>query len=83
MRARGVVRISPADTGARVTVRSLLPEPGDGPTMTDTVGILESWTDGVLRIRRKNGELVTLTETSVVAARTISAAFPPSGEEKE
>lgn len=82
MRARGVVRITPADTGARVTIRSRIPQPGGGPSMTDTVGTLESWSDGVLRIRRKTGDIVELDETLLVAARTISAGFPQSGEER-
>ena len=83
MRARGIVRITPADTGARVSIRSLIPHPGAGPTMTDTVGILESWIDGVLRIRRKTGEIVHVEEAALVAARTIPAPFPQSGQECE
>lgn len=83
MRARGVVRITPADTGARVSIRSRIPHPDGGPTMTDTVGVLESWTNGVLRIRRKTGEIVNLEEAALVAARTIPAPIPPSGQDCE
>ena len=81
MRARGVVRITPADAGSRVTVRSRIPHRRGEPSMTDTVGVLESWTDGVLRIRTRRGQLVEVSEQSVVAARMISAGFPQSGEE--
>lgn len=83
MKARGVVRVTPADTGSRVTIRSLVRDPRDGPSMTDTVGVLESWTDGVLRIRKRSGEVVALDERTLVAGRTIPAAFPHSAQEKE
>lgn len=83
MKARGVVRISPADVGARVSVRARIPEPGDGPSMTDTVGILERWTDdGILCIRRRDGELVEIDAQLLVAARTFVAELRPRNIER-
>lgn len=76
MKARGVVRITPADVGSRVSVRARIPaEPGE-PSMSDTVGMLESWTDGVLRIRRRDGVVAEVDQQALIAARTIPADLP-------
>lgn len=80
MKAQGVVRITPTDTGSRVSVRRRIPhEPGQ-PSMTDVVGVLESWTDGSLRIRTKRGDVVEVAESSLVAGRTISVGFPQTDD---
>jgi len=82
MKARGVVRITPADVGARVSVRArIAAEPGE-PTMSDTVGVLESWTDGVLRIRRRNGVLAEVDQRALIAARTIVGGLPFTDEKR-
>lgn len=71
MRARLQVRITPADVGKRVTIRSRIPaQPGE-PRHTDTLGILRSWRDGTLVVERRGGEVVTLAETDLVGARTL------------
>lgn len=72
--ARFEVRISAADVGKRVSVRRLS-EPGtpDG-NFTDTVGVLASWDDGVLVITRKNGVVVRIPESSLVAGKVVPAA---------
>ncbi|MFE6778804.1 GNAT family N-acetyltransferase [Streptomyces sp. NPDC057702] len=68
------VRISPADVGKRVSVRRLN-DPGGGPQkFTDTVGVLTSWTGGVVRITRKNGEDVRIAEATLVAGKVIPPA---------
>ncbi|MFT2019135.1 GNAT family N-acetyltransferase [Streptomyces sp. 796.1] len=68
------VRISPVDVGKRVSVRRLN-DPGGGPQkFTDTVGVLASWSGGVVRITRKNGEVVHIPEATLVAGKVI----PPS-----
>ncbi|MFR9674343.1 GNAT family N-acetyltransferase [Streptomyces sp. TR06-5] len=68
------VRITPADVGKRVSVRSLTDgSPGEA-RFTDTVGVLTSWTGGVLRITRKAGESVELAETALVAGKPVPAA---------
>ena len=60
-------QISPADVGARITIRRRLP---DGRP-TDVVGDLESWDDGVLAIRRRDGELVQVPAGEVVTGRVV------------
>lgn len=41
---------------------------------TDTVGVLTSWTDGVLLITRKSGESVRVEESSLVAGKVVPSA---------
>lgn len=60
------------DVGARVSVRRRLP----GGGFTDVVGHLVSWRDGVLRVRRADGEEVDVDESSVVAGRPVPPAPP-------
>ncbi|MCU8595625.1 GNAT family N-acetyltransferase [Streptomyces sp. A13(2022)] len=68
------VRITVADVGKRVSVRRLR-EPGVTDEMfTDTVGVLTSWTDGVLLITRKSGESVRVAESSLVAGKVVPSA---------
>jgi len=78
MRARGVVRITPADVGRRVSVRARIPaEPGE-PSTTDTLGQLVSWADGVLVIERRDGTRRSVAEDHLVAARCV----PPPPERR-
>ncbi|WP_174567438.1 putative acetyltransferase [Actinomadura kijaniata] len=70
--ARLVVSISPADVGQRVSLRRRLPE----GAYSDVVGVLESWADGVLRVRRRTGEAVEVAEATVVAAKVVPPAPP-------
>jgi hypothetical protein len=72
VRARGVVRITPDDVGGRITVRARIAHSPGEPGMSDTVGVLESWEDGVLRIRRRDGSLAHVPEAALVAGRRIS-----------
>lgn len=71
MRGRYVVRISPADVGQRVTVRSRTHAPAGEPSTTDTVGVLRSWSGGLLHIERRDGTLAAVAEADLVAARAI------------
>jgi N-acetylglutamate synthase len=66
-----VVRLTPADVGRRVTVRSRIGGDHGGPRHTDAVGVLESWQAGVLRIRRRDGAVAEVAETALVAGRVI------------
>ena len=59
------------DVGRRVVVRYRLPEPEDGARATDVLGVLTSWSDGKLVVRRKDGELVTVAEGDVLAAKVV------------
>ena len=65
------VRITPSDVGKRVSVRSLTdPRKGLG-RFTDTIGILTSWTGGVLALVRRDGVTVEIEETSMVAGKVV------------
>ena len=43
---------------------------------TDTVGVLTSWDDGVLKITRRGGEHVRLAESELVAAKVVPDRAP-------
>ncbi|MFF9484347.1 GNAT family N-acetyltransferase [Streptomyces sp. NPDC014676] len=68
------VRITTADVGKRVSVRSLIEHGPSGERFTDTVGVLTSWDNGVLRITRKSGESVRVAESSLVAGKVVPSA---------
>ncbi len=61
-----MVSITPADVGRRVTVRRRVPE-----GFRDVVGVLESWTDGVLTVRKRDGALVEVAEETLAAAKIV------------
>src|SRR5687767_8667983 len=68
-----VVRFGPADVGRRITLRRRLPDGSpDAGRLSDVVGVLEAWTDGVLRLRRRTGELVEVPAHTVVAGRVVA-----------
>lgn len=64
--ARLIVRITPRDVGRRVSVRRR-----DREGFRDAVGVLESWRDGVLTVRRRDGSLVEIAEATMVAAKVV------------
>ncbi|MEY7976156.1 GNAT family N-acetyltransferase [Streptomyces pilosus] len=68
------VRITTADVGKRVSVRSLIEHGPPGEKFTDTVGVLTSWDHGVLRITRKDGEGVRIAESTLVAGKVVPSA---------
>ncbi|MFI9342407.1 GNAT family N-acetyltransferase [Streptomyces sp. NPDC052773] len=71
------VRITAADVGKRVSVRRLSNTSASavtGEKFTDTVGVLTSWNEGVLVITRRDGELVRIPESSLVAGKVVPAA---------
>lgn len=65
--ARLTVAITPADVGRRVTIRRALP---DG-RLGDVVGILLAWSDGVLRVRRRDDSVVEIAQATLVAAKVV------------
>lgn len=70
---RLVVRVGPADVGRRVTVR-YRPDRASA-TLTDVVGVLDSWSGGrggALAVRRRDGRLQPVPATAVVAARVVA-----------
>ncbi|MEG8280746.1 GNAT family N-acetyltransferase [Streptomyces sp. AHA2] len=68
------VRVTPADVGKRVSVRSLIEPPVSLEKFTDTVGVLTSWDNGVLLITRRSGERVRIAESALVAGKVVPAA---------
>ncbi|GAA2282204.1 GNAT family N-acetyltransferase [Streptomyces atrovirens] len=68
------VRITTADVGKRVSVRSLIEHGPSGEKFTDTVGVLTSWDNGVLRITKKSGESVRIAESALVAGKVVPSA---------
>jgi hypothetical protein len=71
VKARLVVRITPADVGRRISARTRLEAPAGSPSTTDTLGYLRSWNDGVLTVERRDGTRVTLREADLLAARVV------------
>ncbi|QIP84817.1 GNAT family N-acetyltransferase [Streptomyces sp. Tu 2975] len=67
------IRISPADVGKRVSVRRLSDAEAPVVKFTDTVGVLTSWTEGVLVITRRTGESVRIPESTLVAGKVVPA----------
>ncbi|KAB2341314.1 putative acetyltransferase [Actinomadura rudentiformis] len=71
--ARLVVSITAADVGQRISLRRRLPT-GE---YSDVVGVLESWSDETLQVRRRTGELVEVPEGIMVAAKVVPPTPPP------
>ena len=67
MYARYEISITPAETGHRVSVRRRVP----GGKFSDVVGVLEAWEHGVLTIRRRDGDRVTVAEDTLVAGKVV------------
>ena len=71
MGPRYINRLTTDDVGSRVTVRRWVPDPERGQIPSDVVGHLESWEDGVLLIRRRDGAVVEVRADDILAARVI------------
>ncbi|GAA2924911.1 GNAT family N-acetyltransferase [Streptomyces thioluteus] len=65
------IRINSGDVGKRVSIRALNDRTRSPERFTDTVGILDSWADGVLCVTRRNGETVRIAEDAVVAGKVV------------
>ena len=59
--------VGPGDAGMRISLRRRLPDDMYG----DVLGVLESWSDGVVTVVRASGERVLVAEQDVVATRRI------------
>ena len=66
--------MTPADVGSRVTLRRAVPE-----GVSDVVGVLLSWSSGVLTVERRDGSVETVPESSLVAARVVPPVVPRGG----
>ena len=64
--------VTPADVGARVSLRRAVDS-----GVSDVVGVLESWTAGILVVRRRDGALVSVAEADLVAGKVVPPAPPP------
>jgi N-acetylglutamate synthase len=65
--------------GRRVVVRRAVPGergPSGGPALTDVLGVLEAATDETLRVRRDDGDVVTVDRAFVVAAKPVPPRTP-------
>ncbi|MER6140785.1 GNAT family N-acetyltransferase [Streptomyces sparsogenes] len=68
------IRIDPSDVGKRVSVRLTVKDDESGARFTDVVGVLTSWTGGVLCVTRRTGAEVRIPESSLVAGKVVPAA---------
>jgi hypothetical protein len=64
-----IVRITEQDIGSRVTIRHRIDDPS--ASLTDLVGHLRAWSDGVIVVERHTGEQVTIAEVDMVAAKVV------------
>ncbi|WP_017603495.1 putative acetyltransferase [Nocardiopsis alkaliphila] len=72
LRGRLVHRIDQDDVGQRVSLRISLP----GGGFTDIVGVVESWADGVLTVRRRDDSTVEVGEGDIAASRVVPPVPP-------
>lgn len=66
--------LGPACLGLRVVVRRVLPGetgPSGGPAMTDVLGVLESWEDDALTVRREDGSVVRVERSTLVSGKAV------------
>ncbi|HET7328977.1 MAG TPA: hypothetical protein VFJ14_17025 [Nocardioidaceae bacterium] len=66
--------LTPDDVGHRVVVRRVLRGergPSGGPAFSDVLGELEGWEDRVLRVRRRDGDLVSIAAADVVNGKRV------------
>lgn len=69
--ASGQLSASPADVGARVSLRRRLPVPAPGARFSDVLGELRDWSGGRLVVRRADGVDVAVDEPDVVAVKVV------------
>ncbi|MBH1935648.1 GNAT family N-acetyltransferase [Streptomyces sp. AV19] len=65
------IRINSGDVGKRVSIRALNDRTRSPERFTDTVGVLDSWENGVLCVTRRNGMTVRIAEDAVVAGKVV------------
>lgn len=74
-----VLAVTPADVGARVSLRRrLAAPPADGREVYgDVLGDLLAWTGGELLVRTRDGAEVRIEEATLVAGKKIPPPPPP------
>jgi hypothetical protein len=70
---RYVVSVTPDDVGRRVSLRRRVPN----GAYSDVLGILLSWAEGELTVRRKDDSIVSIAEADLVAGKLIPPPPPP------
>ena len=66
--------LGPHVVGQRVVVRRLVrgeTGPTGGPAMTDVLGVCESWADGVVVVRREQGDVVSIQTADIVSGKPV------------
>ncbi|WP_312885568.1 putative acetyltransferase [Lipingzhangella halophila] len=76
--ARLSTEVTPDHVGRRATLRVQLP---DG-RFRDIVGVLESWRDGVITVRKRDNSVADVTANDVVASRIVPQ-HPPRRRTRE
>ena len=81
-----IVRITEQDVGRRVTIRHRIADPS--ASLTDVVGHLRAWSNGLLVVERHTGEQVEIAEVDMVAAKVVPEKAvrhprpqPPTGDD--
>lgn len=72
--ARKPPGLGPHVVGRRVVVRRVLPGrtgPTGGPAMTDVLGVMESWADGVTTVRDESGTVTTIAIADIVSGKPV------------
>lgn len=82
LRARYVQRVTPADIGQRVSIRSRTDGPDDGPSVTDLVARLLAFDDDAMLLVDRDGQLHVLDPARIVASRVVPPhpRLPPEPE---
>jgi N-acetylglutamate synthase len=60
--------------GTRVVIRYRLPGqtgPSGGPLATDVIGLLRAWSSTEIEIERRDGTLVRVDQSAIVAAKPV------------
>ena len=71
--------LTPDDVGHRVVVRRVLrgqSGPSGGPAFADVLGDLEAWEDDLLRVRRRDGDLVLIAAADIASGKRIPPPPP-------
>jgi N-acetylglutamate synthase len=74
MRYRLEARLTPADVGQRVVIRWQPPSGDASGQMTDVLGILEEADAGSFAVRTRDGTLIVIPRTRVLAGKVIPPA---------
>ncbi len=72
-------RLGPHVVGQRVVVRHLLPGrtgPSGGPAMTDVLGVVETWADDRITVRREDGAVVEIATDEIVSGKPVPPPPP-------